>query len=236
MRARRSSREDLHCLARREGRAEERPGHDGTEAAHLEAAVDEEARRAAARRARPGGARQLGEGRAERGKARARRRRDGQHGRAGETRRREQLAHLLGGDLRRLAVREIGLGQRDEAVPDAEQIADRDVLAGLGHHAFVGGHDQQHEVDAGGAGDHRAHERLVARHVDDAEAQARAELEGREPELDRDAARLLLGETVGVDAGQRAHQGGLAVVDVAGGAEDQLLAAHRGGRSSSRPT
>ena len=231
-----SAGEKLHRVAHPKGRAEQRPGHDGTEAAHLEAAVDEEARRPAARGARPGGNRKLAERRAERRKAGAGGRRDGQHGRAGEARRREEPAHLLGGELRHLGVREIGLGQGDDPVADAEQVADRDVLPGLGHHAFVGGHDQQHEIDAGGAGDHGAHEGFVARHVDHAEAAARAELEGREAELDGDAPRLLLGETVGVDSRQRAHQRGLAVVDVARGAEDQGLGAHRGGRSSPRPT
>ncbi len=45
--------------------------------------------------------------------------------------------------------------------------------------------------------------------------------ERREPELDRHAARVLLGQAVGVDAGQRAHERRLAVVDVAGGPERQ---------------
>ena len=40
------------------------------------------------------------------------------------------------------------------------------------------------------------------------------EVERREAELDRDAARLLLRQPVGVDAGQRADERGLAVVDV----------------------
>ena len=43
----------------------------------------------------------------------------------------------------------------------------------------------------------------------------------RVAERDRDAARLLLGQPVGVDAGERAHERGLAVVDVPGGAERQ---------------
>ena len=47
----------------------------------------------------------------------------------------------------------------------------------------------------------------------------RRQRERREAELDRDAARLLLRQAVGVDAGQRAHERGLAVVDVSGGAE-----------------
>ena len=41
-----------------------------------------------------------------------------------------------------------------------------------------------------------------------------------EAEVDRDAARLLLGPAVAVDAGQGQDQAGLAVVDVAGGADD----------------
>ena len=47
-----------------------------------------------------------------------------------------------------------------------------------------------------------------------------ADLEVGEAQVDRDAARLLLGQAVGVDAGQRAHQRRLAVVDVARGADD----------------
>ena len=42
----------------------------------------------------------------------------------------------------------------------------------------------------------------------------------REAQLDADAALLLLLEPVGVGAGQRRDQRGLAVIDVAGGAED----------------
>ena len=75
----------------------------------------------------------------------------------------------------------------------------------------------------GRAGDHRAHEALVAGHVDDRQPPPRRQLERREAELDRDPARLLLGQPVGVDAGERAHERGLAVVDVAGGAEGQRV-------------
>ena len=46
------------------------------------------------------------------------------------------------------------------------------VLAGLRHHAVVGGDHQQREVDAGDAGEHVAHEALVAGHVDEADARA----------------------------------------------------------------
>jgi hypothetical protein len=49
--------------------------------------------------------------------------------------------------------------------PSSAQIAE--VLAGLRHHAVVGGHHQERQVDAGGAGHHRLDEALVPGHVDD---------------------------------------------------------------------
>ena len=56
---------------------------------------------------------------------------------------------------------------------DLEQLADLQVLPGLGHDAFVRGDDQGHQVHAGGAGHHVAHEALVARDVDDAQVAGR---------------------------------------------------------------
>ena len=40
----------------------------------------------------------------------------------------------------------IALGQRDDAVPDAEQVEDRQVFARLRHHAVIGGDDEQRQV------------------------------------------------------------------------------------------
>ena len=115
----------------------------------------------------------------------------------------------------------VELAQGDDAVAQAEQLAHVQVLARLRHHALLGRDDEQHEVDAAGAGDHGADEGLVTGDVDDAGGQAGAELPGGEAELDGDAAALLLREAVGVDAGEGVDEGGLAVVDVTGGAEDQ---------------
>ena len=111
---------------------------------------------------------------------------------------------------------------RDDAAPRAEQMQDVEVLLGLRHHAVVGGDDQQHEVDAVRAGEHVADEALVPGHVDDAGRLAVADVEVREAEVDRDAALALLLEPVGVDPGQRFDQRRLAVIDVAGGAEDHV--------------
>jgi hypothetical protein len=105
----------------------------------------------------------------------------------------------------------------------AQQRHHREVLARLRHHAVVGGHHQQRVVDAGGAGQHGVQQALMAGHVDKAERHAAARVQVRIAELDGDAATLFFRQAVGVDAGERAHQRGLAMVDVPRGADD-----HRG--------
>jgi hypothetical protein len=62
---------------------------------------------------------------------------------------------------------------------------------------FVGGDDEQHEVDASDAGQHRAHETFVAGHVHERRHHVVGDRRMREAELDGDAARLLLLEAVG---------------------------------------
>jgi hypothetical protein len=125
-------------------------------------------------------------------------------------------------------VHEVDLGQHDQPARHLEQLDDREVLARLRHDAFVGGDDEQHGVDPADAGEHVADEALVPRHVDDADAAARGRDQRREAEVDRDAAFLLFLQAIGVDARQAADERGLAVVDVAGGADDGEVAAHRG--------
>src|SRR2546425_4426482 len=57
----------------------------------------------------------------------------------------------------------------------------------------------------------------MPRDVDDARLDGVVQRERREPEVDGDASPLLLLPAVGIDAGERLHQGRLAVVDVTGG-------------------
>ena len=94
------------------------------------------------------------------------------------------------------------------------------MLARLGHHAVVGRHHHQREVDGPHPRQHVAHEPLVPGDVDEAEHVIRIERVVREPEVDGEPPLLLLGEAIGVDPGERAHQRGLAVVDVTGGCDD----------------
>ncbi len=219
-----AARQQLDGVADRQRAAHQRARHDGAEAAHREGAIDAEPRRTAARRVRRGFGCQRRELRAQRFHASARPRRDAHDFGFGECAAREQVAHFLFGDRRSLVVSHVHLGERDDAAIEAEHLTDRQVLARLRHHALVGGDHQQHEVDAGGARHHRPHQSLVAGHVHHRKARATGQVERREAQLDGDAARLLFGEPVAVDAGERAHQRRLAVVDVTRGAEHESRA------------
>ena len=88
-------------------------------------------------------------------------------GRAGE-----KFAHVVGRHLEQLVVHQVGLGERHHAVTHAEQLDDGQMLHRLRHHAVVGGHDQQEEIDARCAGHHGAHKAFVSGHVDDAQMAA----------------------------------------------------------------
>ncbi len=163
----------------------------------------------------------VGEGRLQFGDALARVRRRGDERGVLQKRALHQLADLQLDDLARRLIDQIALGQGDDAVTQAEQAKDFQMLARLRHDRIVGGHDEDGQVDAGGAGEHVLDETLVAGHVDDAEAERR-QIEDGEADVDGDAARLLFRQTIAVDAGQGLDQRGLAVVDVAGRAEDQI--------------
>ena len=119
----------------------------------------------------------------------------------------------------------IALRHDDQAAINPEQGEDLEMLSRLRHDTLVGGDDEKRDVDAGGARDHRPHQALMPRHVDEADCLIVRAGHVREAEVDRDAARLLFLQAIGVDAGQRADERGLAVVDVARCTDDHALAA-----------
>ena len=106
-------------------------------------------------------------------------------------------------------------------VANSQQGEDVEVFAGLGHDAVVGGHHQDHAVHAARPGDHGLDEVLVTGHVDDADLQV-GDAAGGIAQVDRHAPFFLLLQAVGLAAGQRLHQRGLAVVDVPGGAQGDV--------------
>ena len=111
----------------------------------------------------------------------------------------------------------IALGDRHRATRDAEQVEDAKVFACLRHHTIVGGDHQQRAVDAGSAVDHRRHEFLVPRHVDEGELAAAGQWREGVAQLDRHAALLFFRQAVARHAGEGTDERGLAVVDVTGG-------------------
>ncbi len=96
------------------------------------------------------------------------------------------------------------------------------MLLRLRHPAVVGRHDEEGEIDCAQAGDHVADEILVPGHIDQAERHA-GQLEMGETKIDRDPARFFLGQPIGIDAGQRLDQRGLAVIDMARRGENKVL-------------
>ena len=137
-------------------------------------------------------------------------------------------------------LREIDFRQRHHGMTHAEISENLQVLFGLRHPAIIGCDDQQGQVHRSHARDHVFHEVLVAGHIHDSEHErcgigcglylqptqilaGRGKLQVREAEIDGDAARLLLGQTIGVGAGQGFDQRALAMIHVACGGQDEML-------------
>ena len=128
--------------------------------------------------------------------------------RAGVGRRREQLVDVPAAPARparRRRGRASSAPRRRAGTPSSSRIARCSRVCGITP-SSAATHEQE-QVDPGRAGHHRAHEPLVARARRRPTARRPdGELERRVAELDRDAARLLLRQPVGVDAGQRARR------------------------------
>ncbi len=141
-------------------------------------------------------------------------------GRIGQVAARQNGADLVPHLIDAGAGHAVYLGQRHRALADAQQLQYFQMLQGLGHHAVIGGHHQQGMVNAHGPCGHRVHKFFMAGHIDDAQHIAIGQRGVGVAQLDRDAARLFFLQAVRLHAGERAHQRGLAMVDVACGADD----------------
>jgi hypothetical protein len=89
------------------------------------------------------------------------------------------------------------------------------VLNGLGHDAFIGCDDQQHEVNAMGSGEHVFDEPLVTGHIHESKLPAAIGPVGK-TQINRHAAPLFFGQPVRVGASQCLDKRSLAVVNVTG--------------------
>ena len=206
---------DAQLVALADRSRPERSRHDGADPAEREGAVDVEPGRPVCLVSRDRG-RDLRQRRSQLVEADAGARARRHDGSAGD-----ELLRLDARELERLLVDRVGLRERDDAVLDPEQAQDREMLVRLRARPLAGVDHEEEEVDAARARDHGADEALVPGDVDDREARAVGQLERRVAEVDRDPALVLLGQPVGVLAGQRLDERRLAVVDVTRGADRQ---------------
>ena len=210
---------DVHLLIGSQRAARQRAGDHGAAALRGERAVDPQAGPAAidGRRRRPRG------GRARRAARRARRR---------SLRRRHDGCTARNVPATRSRMSSVCRCRHSSSTRSTlvratitrrlhpEQFEDAQVLFALRLPAFGRGDHEQARVDAADSGQHVLQEAHVAGHVDEADRGARRQRRVGEAEVDGQAAALLLGEPVGIGAGERQHQRRLAVVDVAGRGDD----------------
>src|ERR1700739_850691 len=96
----------------------------------------------------------------------------------------------------------------------------------LRHPAFLFRDHQKREIDRPDSGDHVADEVFVTGDIDNADVKFFATLSVKiqfgEAEIDSNAARLFFGQAVRIGPGQRLDERTLAVIDVAGGGENEI--------------
>ena len=98
------------------------------------------------------------------------------------------------------------------------------MLLSLRLNSFFGRDHQQDSIDASGASKHIVDEMMMAGNINKADLHRPVVgcdgVERGETQVDRNAALLLFGQSVSIDASESAYQGGLAVIDMAGSAHD----------------
>ena len=133
------------------------------------------------------------------------------------------LADLLLDDVDPVFLGQIAFVEDNNSPGNLQQLENLQMLVGLGHDPFHDIHDQQDQIDAADAGQHVADESFMAGDVDHPGDLSAGEAKGREPEVDGNSPRFFLFQTVRVGSGQGPDQLGLAVVDVTGGADNDML-------------
>ncbi len=217
-------------VADRDGAGRDRAGDDEPDPRQGEGAVDRHAKEAGGRRrgaSGRGGAGILSQMRAERGDpgaSAARHRKDRARAIASRS---EQIGNLVGHRDGALGLDPVDLGHHPGDLGDPDQFEDVEVLDRLRARPVIGGDHQQHAIDRQDARQHVGQKSLMAGNVDKAEFGAVGQRRIGKAEINRQPAPLLLGQAVGVDPGQRLHQRGLAVIDMAGGGEDHAAGADR---------
>ena len=115
---------------------------------------------------------------------------------------------------------QVGPGDHQDPVADAEGVDRREMLGRLRHPALVGGHHEHHRRCRARAGEHIGYESLVPGHVDERDLLAGRQRHPREAEVDGHAPALLRLPPIRLHPGERAHQHRLPVIHMTGGRDD----------------
>ena len=137
----------------------------------------------------------------------------------------EQGGHLLANQRQPWLVHQVRLGEDHEAVRDAQEVDDGEVLSCLRPRALIGRDHEQHGIHAMHAGQHVFEKALMTRHVDEPHPAAAGQRHVGEAEVDGHATALLLLQPVRVDLGQRLDERRFPVIDVTGGPDHERRAA-----------
>ena len=100
------------------------------------------------------------------------------------------------------------------------------MLLALRHPAVIGGDNEERQIDRADASNHVAHEILVPGNVDNSGMNSAGQIQLGETEVDRDLARFLFGQPVGIGPGKRFDQSALAVIDVTSRGNDEMARNH----------
>jgi len=129
-----------------------------------------------------------------------------------------QQQKLVGGD-------QIALVDADQEAWHPHRLEQAQVIAGHRHPPLVGGNHQQHQIQTPEPRHHVADVALVTGHIDDAYGVALTVVEVGKAEILSHADGLLVGAGGG-DAGEGLDQQGLAVIHMAGKADNGAIGGH----------
>ena len=115
----------------------------------------------------------------------------------------------------------ICLGDYDQPSFNTEQPANIEMLARLWHHTFIGSDHQHDDIYSMSSGKHVFHKPLVAGNIDKANPHL-AQIKISKSEIDSDAATLFFRQTIRIASRERPHKRALAVIDMAGSADDDV--------------
>ena len=110
------------------------------------------------------------------------------------------------------------------------------MLTRLRHHQFIRSDDEHHQVDAANTGKHVFYESFMAGNVDETDCCVGGQRQVREADIDRDPAFLFFFQTVGVNSSKSLDERRFAVIDVSGGAYDNVRHRSSCTKGSGSPT